>query len=238
MMPSFTASVPVWVSILFLLAIPAPAILVTRLLRQGAGSGVARPVRVRFVVFCSAYLLYVTLGTWGGLFLETRVPPRILLFSTIPFLLFLLGVIFWQPLYQRILRNTSYSDLIRVHRFRLVGGFFLVLAWYDAVPPVLGIIAGTGDVIAALSSFWVARLVKNNAPRARSWVLAWNTFGLLDILATAGMANYFSWVYLQTGMASVEVLAEFPFSYIPAIAPPVIIFLHASLYWKLFREGI
>jgi hypothetical protein len=47
------------------------------------------------------------------------------------------------------------------------------------------------------------------------------------------MANVLTKISIDTGAMGVDTLAKFPFCFIPAFAPPTIIFLHVSIYKKL-----
>jgi len=50
------------------------------------------------------------------------------------------------------------------------------------------------------------------------------------------MAIIFTKISIDRGIQGVEFLAEFPFCFIPAFAPPTIIFLHLLVYRKLSSE--
>jgi hypothetical protein len=100
------------------------------------------------------------------------------------------------------------------------------------LPLTFALIAGIGDITTATFSIWVARAVQYNKKQARIWVLVWNTFGFLDILVTAFLASYLTKLAMANGSQGVEALGQFPFCYIPAFAPPTILFLHLSIYRK------
>ena len=231
-----TDLVPNWVSIAFLIVIPIPVFLIARLVFKHSSSGSKK----RFwlvLLFYGLYFVYVGYAAIHGWFDELTLPPMILQRATIPLLLFLTLIIFNLRVYRNLLINTPLEALVKIHIFRLIGSFFIILALHDVLPKPFAFIAGIGDVITAVSSIWVARYIQTNGKHHRLITVVWNTFGLLDILATAVMAFVITKIQIETGAPGVEVLAAFPFCLIPAFAPPTIIFLHLSVYRKLvFRK--
>lgn len=126
--------------------------------------------------------------------------------------------------------------MVRLHIFRLIGSFFIILALFKALPNSIGFIAGFGDVITAITSLFVAKAIDQGKSYARPLTWAWNTFGILDIFATSGMAMMLTRQSMQTGSLGVDVLGQFPFCFIPAFAPATIIFLHLCIYRKLLMK--
>jgi len=222
----------VW-EVLFLVLIPLPVVLITRLVYRGAASGQSKYSAIcTFFFFCS-YFSYVLIGARLGWFSANTFPARIIILGTLPFAVFLFLIVWPSKWWQSILERVALTDLIVVHSFRIIGGFFIVLTCLDALPNWFGFIAGVGDVVTALSSLFVVKQLVRRWPYAHRLALVWNTFGLLDILFTAIAANVLIKLALDYGGDGVAVLAQFPFAIIPAFAPPTIIFLHLSVYKKL-----
>ncbi|MEM7039032.1 MAG: hypothetical protein AAF570_18780, partial [Bacteroidota bacterium] len=186
--------------------------------------------------FYVVYLTGVGIACLNGAFLAVSLPPRIIILTTAPLLVFLIGFIFHTGLYKRILKSVSAAELIRLHIFRLIGSFFLFLMFLELLPKPFAMIAGIGDVVTALSSLWVAKRIQENPEKAKTLALIWNTFGLVDILVTSATAVILTKISIDTGALGVEALATFPFCFIPAFAPPTIIFLHLSIYRKLLAK--
>ena len=225
--------VPPSISIAFLLAICIPVYLIARLAQRHAAPQQSKSVFYAIMGFYITYLLVVGWACLEGWFREVTLPPRIVQLTTLPLLVFLLGGVFHTGAYKRLLKAIPLDQLISLHRFRLIGSFFLILWFLQLLPPVFAWIAGIGDIVTALSSIWLARRIRVRNEPTR-WVVAWNSFGLLDILATSTMAILLTKVSMETGALGVDVLATFPFCFIPAFAPATIIFLHLSIYRKLF----
>ncbi|MEQ9301966.1 MAG: hypothetical protein RIF33_25525 [Cyclobacteriaceae bacterium] len=241
-MIAFAENIPFWASLLFLLIIPIPILMIARLAKKGASSSPelhdrANTIGLGVIIFYFAYLSYVTFASHQGWFDALMLPPKILLFTMFPLLAFLLLVVFNLPQYKAILRNIPLDDLVRLHIFRLIGSFFLILFFFGVLPKPIGLIAGIGDLVTALSSGYVAKVIKEGKPFARKLTFAWNTFGLLDIVATSATALILTKLSIDYGTQGVEGLAAFPFCFIPAFAPATIIFLHLSVYRRLYGSS-
>ena len=232
----FTSFVPSWISILFLMVITIPIFMIAALARKGSTDGNKNKIYFGILIFYLSYLTYVSIACFNGWFKEVSLPPKILKITMMPLLAFLVLIIFNLPQYKSILKRLDLSDLAKIHIFRLIGSFFLILGFFKALPSSIALIAGCGDVITAVSSIFVANAIRNKKSYAKKLTWAWNTFGLLDILATSATAFILTKLSIETGSQGVDALAEFPFCFIPAFAPATIIFLHLSIYRKLLMK--
>ncbi|MGR3810349.1 hypothetical protein [Jiulongibacter sp. NS-SX5] len=221
-----------FINLLFILAFAAPILMVTNLVKNTS----IESLRWKLLAFYLVYIVVVVMIGAQGFFEELRLPPRIVLVTTIPLLLFYLFIVSNTPTYKTWLPEIETTRLIRVHIFRLIGVFFLVLFYFEKLPKPFALIAGLGDMITAISSIFVAKAFAQKKSFSKKLLLIWNTFGLVDILLTSAMAVYFTKLSIDTGLSGVEVLARFPFYFIPAFAPATIIFLHLSLYRKVLRN--
>jgi hypothetical protein len=228
---------PSWIAILFLLVFPLTVLSVANLARNGAPTDRRNKIFYGVIGFYTLYLIYVSAGSIYGLFDRVSFPPMVLLFTTVPLAFFLFLVVMKMPVYNQILAKAALPDLVRVHFFRLIGGFFIILAFHHALPKPFALMAGLGDMITAVSSLFVAKAIADKRPYARKLTYAWNTFGLVDIILTAVLANVLTKISIDTGAMGVDTLAQFPFCWIPAFAPPTIIFLHVAIYKKL-KSGV
>jgi hypothetical protein len=225
--------VPEWVSIAFLLAIPLPFILILNFIHiETKKLALLKAFYISFVFFIF-YVLYIYLASDLGWFNQVLFPPKVLLITTVPFAFLLFMVVAKTKMFQTILENTKLENVVKLHIFRVIGVFFIILAFYDALPKTFAIIAGCGDIFAALSSIFVAKAIQNKNPNAKKIALIWNVFGFVDILFTAIAANVLTKISIDTGSMGVDTLAIWPFCIIPAFAPPMIVFLHWTIFKKL-----
>jgi len=228
--------IPQIYSLIFLVAIQFPVFMIARLARTYSPARNTQRIFNFIVIFYLIYFMVVGFFAIQGAFDTLMLPPKIILLTTLPLLTLLFGVVYNAAIYKETLARIPTHKLIQLHIFRLIGSFFIVLMLLGLLPSSIGLIAGLGDVITAVSSLWVASAYANGKIYARKLAIAWNTFGLLDIFATSATAIILTKISIDTGSQGVEVLASFPFCYIPAFAPATIIFLHVSIYRKLFEK--
>jgi len=224
----FSSQVPFAFSLIFLIAFMVPVLLVANLAKKGE-------IKNGFwwvLGFYVSYLTIVAIASLNGFFDTVMLPPKIVLTTTLPLAIFV-TIIYTTKICKRANAKLSLEDLVGIHIFRLIGSTFIILFLYELLPPVFALFAGIGDVLTALSSIYVVHAIKNKKSFARRLTFIWNTFGLVDILITSAMAIIFTKISIDNGIPGVEFLAEFPFCFIPAFAPPTIIFLHLLVFRKL-----
>jgi hypothetical protein len=108
--------------------------------------------------------------------------------------------------------------LIGVQTYRVAGAMFLwpFLA-VGALPAAFALPAGIGDTITGLAAPLVALAVARNRPGARAWAVAWNLFGILDLIVAPATA-----VLTQSTNIS-----RFPLVVVPLfLGPPIGILTH------------
>jgi hypothetical protein len=228
-----TYNFPQWIATSFLIVFPFAVFLTAFLVKKSAPTDNQNRLFYTVLGFYILYLGYIATCSFNGLFDKVFLPPMVLLYGTFPLATFLFTIVINSKIYKTTLENIRLTDLVRVHIFRLIGVFFILLAFHDALPKPFALLAGLGDMITAITSIFVAKALENKKPYARKITYAWNTFGLVDIILTAILANVLTKISMDTGAMGVDTLAKFPFCFIPAFAPPTIIFLHYSIYKKL-----
>jgi hypothetical protein len=119
----------------------------------------------------------------------------------------LFGILLNTRIYKSILENASLESLVRLHIFRVIGVFFVLLAVHDALPKSFAFIAGIGDMVTAVTGFFVARAIQDKKTYAKRLTYAWNIFGTIDILFTAIGANVLTKLSIETGAMGVDTLA-------------------------------
>jgi hypothetical protein len=113
---------------------------------------------------------------------------------------------------------TEPASLISIQFYRVAGAAFIFpyLA-YGALPRGFALPAGIGDVLTGLFAPLVAWSVLRNRRGSRATAVAWNIFGILDLLV-APMAAIFS---------GARILEMFPLSLVPLfVGPPLGILTH------------
>jgi len=170
------------------------------------------------------------IGGTKDLFNQPETPPVALgLFILIPLTGFVLAYRASERV-RRALDTPPLWGLTLVHIFRLVGLGFVFGAAEGILPPQFGYPAGLGDAAAALLCFPLALALHQPEywPRLRIAFVAWNIFGLLDLLmaVTLGILYSPSSFGLLRSEISTELMARFPVNLIPTFFVPVLILLH------------
>ena len=230
-----TTTVPIWVSIAFIFTFPIAIFRMasTAKLADDSAGFDGEKARKVVLIFGLSYLLVVSIVVTTGFFTVNTLPPRILLTTTLPLLLFYLFYVSKTKMYGRFLENTPLESIIRLHIFRLVGVFFLITYFYGALPKYFALSGGIGDIFAATTAIFVANAVEKKKSYARPLVYVWNIVGLLDIINVAIAAVISTKLSIENGTKGVVAIADFPFCWIPAFAPATIVFLHIMIFKKL-----
>jgi len=108
--------------------------------------------------------------------------------------------------------------LIWAQTYRMAGLMFLFPhLYYGIVPAGFAIPAGIGDFLTGALAPFVARAVARQRPHAIRWAIAWNAFGVLDLIVAP----------LAAVLSHAQVLGLYPLSLVPLfIGPPMGILAH------------
>ena len=175
----------------------------------------------------------------AGVVNEPGKPPLVLLsFFAIPIVGFLLAYAIG-PSFRAFTETIPMTLLVGSHLWRFVGIGF-VIGWLSgALPGGFGIPEGFGDIIAALgAALLLPSLRRGTAPRG--WLLAWNAFGMLDLLSAITVGLLFSQSalgVLSTATSNTAPLVTFPVSIIPTFFVPLFLLVHALIFRRLAGES-
>jgi hypothetical protein len=110
------------------------------------------------------------------------------------------------------------AALIAVQSYRMAGVFFIFpyLA-YGTLPAGFAWPAGVGDTVTGLAAPFVAIALLRRCRGSVTLAVAWNLFGILDLIVAPATATYFK----------VPILAMYPLSLVPLfVGPPLGILTH------------
>ena len=130
-------------------------------------------------------------------------------------------------------RAVPLAALIAIHLVRFVGAWFIVLYRRGELPFAFAVPGGWGDILAAATA--AALLIGAIPARTRARrgaVLAWNVFGLLDILFVVTTAARF---YLADP-SQLAPLTRLPLSLLPTFFVPLVVLSHLRIFGWL-REA-
>jgi len=108
--------------------------------------------------------------------------------------------------------------LIAIQTYRVAGIMFVFpFLTYGILPAGFSWPAGIGDAITGIFAPVVALMVARNRPNAFKWAVAWNLFGMLDLIVASATALYFE----------ARVLSIYPLNLVPLfLGPPLGILTH------------
>lgn len=163
-----------------------------------------------------------------------RAPTVILGFLVVPMLGWLAAYLV-SATFREFANGLPLTLLVGSHLWRFVGVGFVIGWLKGALPAGFGIPEGLGDIIAAVGALLLLpALRRGTAPHG--WLLAWNTFGLVDLLSAIVMGLLYSESslgVLSPGTPTTRLMVTFPVSLIPTFFVPLFIVLHALTFKRI-----
>ena len=176
-------------------------------------------------VVAAAWLVGVFLLGAAGAFRNDALPPRIplaLAATLLPGYLMLLS-----PTFRRIVAAVPQHWLIGIQTFRIMGGTWLVRYFAGQLPGRFALPAGIGDVATGLLALFVAYAWYSGKPYARGAAIAWNLFGMADLVNAVALGAI-------TGGGAGGIV--FPIVLIPAYGVPRAFLIHSYSLIGLLRK--
>ena len=129
--------------------------------------------------------------------------------------------------------------LIALQVYRLIGGNFIFLWLYGAIPGVFAVPAGIGDMLVGLFAIPVALYLASGRPGGVALAVAWNIFGILDLVDALALGFLSSPGPLQAlALDHPYVLTtSYPTVMTPVFAVPLSLILHGLSLWQLLRRA-
>ncbi len=174
-------------------------------------------------VVAAAWLVGVFLLGAAGAFRNDAQPPRIpvaLAATLLPGYLLLLS-----PTFRRIVAAVPQHWLIGIQTFRILGSALLVRYFAGQLPGLFALPAGIGDVATGLLAPFVAYVSYSGKPYARAAAIAWNVFGMADLINAVTLGTL-------TGGGGIV----FPIALIPAYGVPRAFLIHSYSLIGLLRR--
>lgn len=161
-------------------------------------------------------------------------PIRLAAFVLLPVGVFL-SVYATSPSLRAFTARLPLSWIVGAHAWRLVGLGFVGAWLYGALPAGFALPAGLGDAVAAAGALaLLPRLRRGDVPRKT--LLAWNLFGLVDLVAALALGLLYSngpFSVLAAGTATTEPMVTFPVSLIPTFLVPLFLLLHGLVFVRI-----
>jgi hypothetical protein len=121
--------------------------------------------------------------------------------------------------------------LLGFNAMRFIGGAaFVVLGARGSLSPIFAARAGWGDITAAAGA---VLLLLSGSPRTtlHRWAyLAWNSFGVLDLVVAVGTAAI---VVIRSDVPGMEPITRVPLVLVPTLFVPLFFAAHVAIYRRL-----
>ena len=196
------------------------------------------PRLIAALVFGVWFALVVFLGAREVFVAPRGTPPLPLLTAfMLPVVLFLIA--YWiSPRFREFVLSADLRFLTGMQAWRLGGFSFLALFTYGILPGYFAWPAGLGDMAIGLTAPWILVALNRNGNFASSKTfLAWNLFGLLDLVlaVTIGAIGPRLLVSNQVGAVDTSVMAHLPLVLVPAYLVPMFIVFHLTALFQARR---
>jgi hypothetical protein len=177
------------------------------------------------------------LGAAGGLVKPAGTPPiPILIGATAPLAVFLAAYWVW-PAFRAYVLSIDLPLATAIQAWRAGGLGFLALYVYGVLPGAFAWPAGLGDIAIGVTAPWTAlALVRRPGFAASGVFVAWNLFGILDLIVAVGTGGLHS-ALASTGEVTTGPMAELPLVLIPAYLVPLFVMLHLAALFQARRQA-
>jgi hypothetical protein len=129
--------------------------------------------------------------------------------------------------------------LIAVHAVRVLGVSFVLLYFARRAPAPFAPLAGWGDIVVGVTAGPVAWLAYRRGREARGPILAWNAFGLADLIGAIGLGVVSSsgpLHLLGTGPGT-AIMSTLLWLLIPGLLVPLLALTHFAVFHRLSRAS-
>jgi len=187
----------------------------------------SRPIVIASLLWLAAAVLLGVTGVFGRI--ASPAPQVIALVLTVVAVVVTTSV----PHVRAWIDSLSLRSLVGIHAIRFIGIAFLVLGARGLLSPLFAERAGWGDIAAATGA---VLLVLSGIPRTalhRSFYLAWNTLGLLDLIVAVGTAAI---VVMRGETPGMVPLSRLPLIIVPVLAVPFLFAAHVAIYRRLLSN--
>lgn len=162
-------------------------------------------------------------------------PPTVLLdFIAVPIVVFV-GAYATSASFRAFADGLPLTLLVGSHLWRFVGVGFVIGWLRGALPGGFGVPAGFGDIITAVGALVLLPMLRRGET-PRGLLLAWNTWGLLDLVTALVMGVLYSEStlgVLSAGTPTTRAMTTFPVSLIPTFFVPLFLLLHALTFKRI-----
>jgi hypothetical protein len=142
--------------------------------------------------------------------------------------------------WRRVVRAIPQRWLVGAQAYRVIGALFLVSWGAGLLPAYFALPAGLGDVVTGVGAVLVAAVLAAGVRGGRAATVAWNVFGLGDLIVAVGAGSTLLAGPLATVTGgsgpSTAILVAVPLGLIPLFLVPISATLHVYSLSNLLAE--
>ncbi|HWE96942.1 MAG TPA: hypothetical protein VG269_23475 [Tepidisphaeraceae bacterium] len=181
------------------------------------------------------FVVVVILAATGAVHYQRGIgAPGMGLAVAVPIVLMWLALV-RVPSLREGLERAPLAVLVGVHVVRVLGVSFIVLQAAGRLPAPFAPSAGWGDIVAGLAAVPVAWMVHRQSRGWRAALIAWNVFGMADLIAAVTLGVLSSpgplrRIYAEPGTGLMSLL---PWLLIPGFLVPLLFTTHLMIFRRL-----
>jgi len=228
-------SVPSYVSIAFILTTFAA---VAFLLQAVKGVGLRKLPSQILIFLLPLWIFFQAVLSMGGFYqYSSAMPPRIVLFGVLPATLTIVAYfIFFR---ESFIDKISLRLLTMLHIVRIPVELVLLWLFHNGQVPQLMTFEGRNfDILSGILAPVVYLIAFRGDRTKRGILIAFNILGLIllaNIVTIAVLSLPSSFQQLAFEQPNLAV-TYFPYSWLPTIVVPIVLFSHLAALWKLVRS--
>lgn len=192
-----------------------------------------------YIIILLAWSASVIALSMNGVFLpiDSMPPPTMPVAILLPPAIFLLAYRM-MPSVRAWVASLDLAAVTALQSWRVVGGIFMMLWFYDLLPALFAWPAGIGDILVGLAAPWVTAAVIHKSPGWRRKSMALITAGMLDFILAivSGILTVAGAPLALEGEIGSDLVNSYPLVLIPALIVPIFIILHLIAWIKIRRE--
>src|SRR5262245_18814362 len=206
-------------------------------MRRSANDSGPRARPIILGVLALWFVAVFLLGAMGTFVRLPGTPPiPILIGATAPLAVFLAAYWVW-PAFRAYVLSSDLSLAAAMQAWRAGGLGFLALYVHGVLPGAFAWPAGLGDIAIGVTAPWVALALARRPGFAASRVfVAWNLFGILDLVVAVGTGGLHS-ALAAPGDVTTGPMARLPLVLIPAYLVPLFLMLHLAALFQARRQA-
>jgi hypothetical protein len=174
-----------------------------------------------------------------GIFTDVKaLPPKLVMLGVFPAFVIIL-IVLLSKRGKAFISQLNLKTLTWFHSIRVIVEIVLALLYHQGLVPVEMTFEGRNfDILSGLSAGLIAFLAFRGSVVNSKLLIGWNLICLallLNIIITAALAAPSPFQQLAFNQPNVAVL-YFPFSLLPTVVVPLVLFAHFAALYKLFSR--